>query len=152
MTVSQLETSWEKYCEEGLAILHSAVPVNRAFAVVFDIDNTLLDAAKNAVCSVQNLYNAAVDLGYAVFIVTSREGSERNKDVTYMELARAGYTGYHSIYWRKPKHSVDNYQYKRECRRNIVEKGYIIVTTVGDSEWDGGTFGGKMLWNREFNR
>jgi phosphoglycolate phosphatase-like HAD superfamily hydrolase len=107
-------------------------------AVVFDIDGTLLNE-DTPILPVIHLYNTCKSLGYNLFIVTARDSHGINETVD--QLNSMHITDYTSMYFRVPTY-WDMYKYKETSRESIENKGYHIVLSIGDSEWDIGKFGG----------
>lgn len=107
-------------------------------AVVFDIDGTLLNE-NIPITPVLNFYNICKDMGYNLFIITARDSNGINE--TIEQLQSMNIDDYNSMYFRIPTY-WDMYKYKESSRESIINKGYNIVLSIGDSEWDIGKFGG----------
>ena len=103
-------------------------------AIIFDIDNTLLDSNFNMIKPVVILYNYAEMLGIFPVIVTSRESTEQVIQKTSEQLRDIGIVK-KFIYFRKP-YRTDIWSFKRASRKNVEEHGYKIVMSVGDSMCD----------------
>jgi phosphoglycolate phosphatase-like HAD superfamily hydrolase len=116
------------------------IPFNRMQAVVFDIDDTLIDSQTHRIMpKVFALYRYCIDRGYNVYIITARAKGGLN--YTINQLDNYGITGYKNITFRHP----DDYnvtQYKLNARKSIPET---VVMSVGDQPWDIGAFGGVGL-------
>jgi len=101
-------------------------------AIVFDIDGTLLNEDK-PIKPVVHFYNLCKQLGYTTFIVTARDSYGIGETIN--QLHGMGINGFHSAYFRAP--SVWNIsKFKESCRRSIGKKGYQVVLSIGDSNWD----------------
>jgi phosphoglycolate phosphatase-like HAD superfamily hydrolase len=113
-------------------------PVNAA--VVFDIDDTLIDGKDgSSIPAVIALYRRTRQLGYTTFIVTNRVAGYGS--YTDRQLASVGVTGYVSSYFRSPGEN-DFWGAKRSARKHIAERGYTTVMSIGDKPWDIGEYGG----------
>lgn len=116
-------------------------PDAQNLAIVFDIDGTLLND-NTPIKPVLHFYNICKDLGYSLFIVTARDSHGINETVN--QLKDLNITDYVSMYFRIPTY-WDMYKYKEISRESIQNKGYNIVLSIGDSEWDVGKFGGYSV-------
>lgn len=113
-------------------------PNDTNLAVVFDIDGTLLNE-DTPIVPIIEFYNYCKELGYHIFIITARDSygiAETSK-----QLLDMGITDYVSIYFRLPTY-WDMNKYKESCRESIMNKGYKTVLSIGDTDWDIGTYGG----------
>lgn len=111
-------------------------------AVVFDIDDTLIDSVSGLeILPVTACYHFMSN--YATpFIITSRVDEPTNRLITINQLIKIGIVNYRGIFFR-PRELVDYHQYKKDRRKYIVEKlGYSVVMSIGDSIWDVGEYGG----------
>jgi hypothetical protein len=111
-------------------------------AVVFDIDGTLIDETGEVISPVVQLYNFCRLLRLNTFIVTAR--TEDGREETLQELARHQIEGYVDCYFRKT-HEYDVAMQKRAARKHIHERGYAVIMSVGDMDWDVGEYGGIPL-------
>ena len=110
-------------------------------AMVFDIDETLLDLSGNPIEPVVNLYNMVKSKGITPIIITARFGHERNTELTRNQLIRAGITGWRFIYFLPP-HKNDVSLYKQISRQDAHDRGYHVVMSIGDEPYDIGYAGG----------
>jgi predicted secreted acid phosphatase len=110
-------------------------------AMVFDIDDTLIDSSNRPIAPVIQLFEYAKHLGITLFIVTNRMGNDGNDVYTRQQLDAHGIRGYKGIYFRE-KECLDLWVPKIRARRHIYEKGYNTVMSIGDKEWDIGDYGG----------
>jgi predicted secreted acid phosphatase len=110
-------------------------------AVVFDIDDTLIDQRTKKL--IQPVYDFYLFLKskVVIFIITARPDFERTIQYTKQELERYQITDYKSIYFRKFTNN-DIWKYKLYCRKDIIDKGYNIIISIGDKDWDIGEYGG----------
>lgn len=108
-------------------------------AVVFDIDGTLIDEHDQPIRPIVSLYNFCKALKTSLFIVTAREESSREE--THKELSRHGITDYVDSYFRH-KHEYNVEKQKTQARKDIHDRGYDVVMSVGDMPWDIGKYGG----------
>jgi predicted secreted acid phosphatase len=79
------------------------------------------------------LFRFARDNGVDVFFVTGR--GEAYREVTLLNLERAGYTGFAGL-WLRPDDSKEGVNYKEKARKEIEESGYKIILSVGDQLGD----------------
>jgi len=112
---------------------NSSYPENSI--IIFDIDNTLLDAKGNRINSIVTLYDYVKLLQIPLFIITSRIGTKENIEKTQKQLYINKITEYKCMYFLKPL-DYDVYNFKNTARKDILKKGYKIIMTVGDSDWD----------------
>jgi predicted secreted acid phosphatase len=110
-------------------------------AMVFDIDDTLIDTRNHPIVPVIQLFEYVKNLGIAPFIVTNRTGNSGNDVYTHQQLATHGIQGYKGIYFRDQK-CRDLWTPKISARKHIYERGYNTVMSIGDKEWDVGEYGG----------
>lgn len=124
---------------QAAAILkHLPKPANAA--VVFDIDDTLIDGiTARPIKPVISLYNLVKRLGFATFIVTNRVAG--HESYTDNQLESVGVSGYVSIYFRHPD-VYDFWGAKLSARKHIAKRGYVTVMSIGDQLWDVGEYGG----------
>ena len=117
----------------------ASIPFHHSQAVVFDIDDTLIDSDTDRVMPrTLSLYRHCVSRGYMVYIVTARARTPEGIAYTLDQLRHAGITGFRAIAFRPP-HDMDVYAYKRNARRAIP--GHVVMS-VGDQPWDIGQYGG----------
>ena len=103
--------------------------------VVFDIDDTLVDADEKKIESVVEVYTQCQEMGLRCAIVTARPESAENRSETIAMLRGHGIANWESLYMM-PR-SVQVYdaehisKYKRSARDDI-ETRHIILANVGD--------------------
>lgn len=119
-----------------------AMPENPA--VIFDIDNTLIDYKGECIQPIVNLYNYVKTKGITPLIITSRAYFIPNLFWTMKQLKDCNISGYNALTLR-PESELDQYKYKRNARKKFVEEGYNIIMSVGDNFWDVGEFGGISI-------
>jgi len=118
------------------------IPEKSAF--IFNIDNTLFDCAGNPNKQIIALYHAIKNRGLKIMIITSRKGDKKIIEQTKKELVFYGITGYHLLYFCPPS-KKDLYRFKMLSRYNIHERGYTVVMSIGDEDWDIGPYAGIGL-------
>jgi predicted secreted acid phosphatase len=103
--------------------------------VVFDIDNTLLDKNNKVIEPLRAVYYYCIMIGITTAIITSRSGNEKTINMTKQQLSDAfiGEIGF--FYFRKPGNK-NPYSSKEKARKNIEERGYKIVMSIGDQQYD----------------
>jgi predicted secreted acid phosphatase len=82
------------------------------------------------------LFNAAKDLGVAVFFVTGRQEEPKLREATARNLSLAGYFGWSGLVMRAAAPDCNVACYKTGARAKIVAEGYAIIANVGDQESD----------------
>ena len=110
-------------------------------AIVFDIDDTLIDSKGNSIHSIIALYNFSKQLGITPIIITNRSGHYQNIEYTKEQLKQHNIVGFKLLYFRPP-HKWNPWRYKLKARENVKDKGYNVVMSIGDMEWDIGKYGG----------
>lgn len=133
----------EKYISNRDRIIKalSDIKVGHNTAIVYDIDGTLLEYDGGLIDDINDTYQYARDRGFALFIVTARSDDEYVIKMTHEQLQKNNIIGYEAIYFR-PNLEQDIEKYKTLSRKNITEKGYNIVASIGDTDWDIGQYGG----------
>lgn len=110
-------------------------------AIIFDIDDTLINTDESCKTQIIILYNYALHMKITPIIITSRVGYDVNIEFTNKQLFDCRIFGYKYIYFR-PNEWSDSWKYKEQSRKNVIERGYNIVMSVGDMPWDIGRYGG----------
>ena len=140
-----LEVSHSRIRTSALSILQrlkssSPIPPER-MAVVFDIDDTLLNKRTEPLTHMVELYRECCRIGFVPILITARPGFTHSIEVTQMQLQRIGLHGWQHLYFIPPGHR-DPYAYKIAARRNVHENGLQVVMSLGDQPWDIGEHGG----------
>ena len=104
-------------------------------AIVFDIDNTLIDNTGKCIIPIAVLYHYAKMLGISPIIITSRVAIKNIIDYTLYQLKLYGILDYKLLFMRKNE-QTDNWIFKQKSRKNAHDRGFNIIMSVGDSEWD----------------
>ena len=126
-------------------------------AIVFDIDETslsnydelntanftavsgalvtaVLEGDSPAIEQTQAVFDAAIANDVAVFFITGRPESPEIRTLTENNLANVGYTGYEELILNDTgEHTIE---YKSGKRAEIEDRGFDIVTNIGDQESD----------------
>ena len=131
-------------------------------AVVFDIDETTLSnykiiketgfgyvssiwdgwvhsAEAPAIEEVKNLYDTLVAKGVSIIFITGRKDTDYKASIS--NLKKAGYIEFDTLITRNPsEYKTTALEYKTNKRRELTEKGYEIIGSVGDqwSDIEGG--------------
>jgi acid phosphatase len=124
--------------------------------VIFDVDETALDnyglaesmgfgyvyemnkkwnaeLKAPAIPQVKKLYDFLLSKGAKIIFLTGRNFPEY--EVTYKNLLKAGYTTFDTlITQRKHEYELSATEFKSSKRKELIEKGYEIIGTVGD-QW-----------------
>jgi len=115
------------------------IPFNHNQAVVFDIDDTLINSDTGELMSkVFALYQYCIMKGYYVYIITARASTPDAVQFTLRQLRSLGIGGFKSIAFRPPDY-WDIPKFKMDARRSIPQR---VVMSVGDQHWDVGQYGG----------
>lgn len=109
--------------------------------VVYDIDDTLLDLSGKPIHSILNTYKYARKKGFLTAIITARPAIKENIERTVKQLEENDITDYLCMYFREPD-VKDVARYKTLSRKDIHDRGYNIVMSIGDLPWDTGKYGG----------
>lgn len=127
--------------------------IDRNCAVVYDIDDTLIDSNRQPKEEIIYTYNYALSKGLVPFLVTARRGTEEIISSTHEELQRNGINNYRGIYFLSPdlyKKTKTLFEleetiklYKLFSRKDITENGYKVLLSIGDKPWDIGKYGGE---------
>jgi len=115
------------------------IPFNPHQAVVFDIDDTLINTDTGRLMpKTFSLYQYCVSRGYHVYIITARARTYEAVLYTVNQLKSLGIHGYKLIAFRQPD-DWDIPTYKLNARKAIPQQ---VVMSVGDQDWDIGQYGG----------
>ena len=125
----------------GIIKLIDQTPFNEKNTIIYDIDDTLIDIEGVPIIPIINSYKYAIKKGIKPIIITARVGTKENIENTLKELKEYGIDKYILIYFLQVN-KFDNWKYKFLARKNVFEKGYNIVGSVGDMPWDIGHYGG----------
>lgn len=138
--MKSLKDRIQEQANDATAMLNSMeMPKNPA--VIFDIDDTLIDHHGIVIQPIVELYNHVKMLCIPIFIVTNRLNDANSVDYTKYELDMHGITEYTDIYFRKVGEK-DLTKAKLDARKNIAEKGFDTIMSIGDQLWDLGEYGG----------
>jgi phosphoglycolate phosphatase-like HAD superfamily hydrolase len=118
------------------------IPFHPNQAVIFDIDDTLIDSDTHTLIQpVFKLYQHCRNKGYHIYIITARPRIPYGVQLTLLQLYSLGITGFKNIAFRPPlKFSIP--LYKLNARKAIQDK---VIMSVGDKSWDIGKYGGYGL-------
>jgi len=115
------------------------IPFNPKQAVIFDIDDTLIDSRTHTIIKpVYQLYKYCQNKGYNIYIITARPRIPYGVQLTLNQLYSLGITGFKNIAFRPPL-EIDVPGYKLKARKAISDE---IIMSVGDKKWDIGEAGG----------
>jgi len=138
------------------------IPITPNSAFVFDVDETALSNLEYelkydfgfipeewdkwvmserapAIKQVKMFYDTLLSLGVKVIFITGR--SEKQYTATLNNLKKAGYANFDTLICRsKDEVGLSAREYKTNKRRELTQKGYRIIGTIGDqwSDLDGG--------------
>ena len=116
-------------------------PIPKNSAVVFDIDDTLVDIHGNCLIPIVDLYNTIKSMNISIILITNRVNNDYVALKTEEMLHKCNITGYNCIYFR-PSNRLDFYNYKKEARISCHVRGFNVIMSVGDQPWDMGDYGG----------
>ena len=115
------------------------IPFNPRQAVIFDIDDTLIDSRTHTIIKpVYQLYKYCQNKGYNIYIITARPRIPYGVQLTLNQLYSLGITGFKNIAFRPPL-ELDVPGYKLRARKAIQDT---VIMSVGDKKWDIGEGGG----------
>jgi acid phosphatase len=151
-----------KYDEELNAVIEDAkkkfneVEIKENSVVIFDVDETVLDnyglaelmgfgyvydmnkqwnreLKAPAIPKVKEMYDYLLSKGAKIIFLTGRNIPEY--EITYKNLKQAGYITFDTlITQRENEYELSAIEFKSSKRKDLVEKGYEIIGTVGD-QW-----------------
>jgi hypothetical protein len=118
---------------------------NSRQSIVYDIDGTLIADNGELIVPIYETYVYALEKGIAPVIITAREGSDKNIMLTKQQLSSLGITDYVLMYFRQPgmRSLEEIVRSKLEARKNVLDRGYNTIISIGDNWWDIGEYGGK---------
>lgn len=122
--------------------LLSSVDITPASAIVFDIDDTLIQTNGNSIVPILNLYRYAMNIGLNIVIITNRLGDDETIQHTKEQLLSHGITGYKLLYFSPPDSNDNPWRYKELARKNVHDLGMNVIASIGDKPWDIGNFAG----------
>lgn len=104
------------------------------YAVVFDIDDTLVDDAQNKIEPVVEVYRLARFLGFRCAIVTARPEIDDNRAVTEAMLHRRGIRDWDSLHMMPARLNKDisTISLYKSSARDHVTRRCTILANVGD--------------------
>ena len=115
------------------------IPFNPRQAIIFDIDDTLIDSRTHTIIKpVYQLYKYCQNKGYNIYIITARPRIPYGVQLTLNQLYSLGITGFKNIAFRPPL-EIDVPAYKLKARKAIADD---VIMSVGDKKWDIGEAGG----------
>ena len=124
-------------------------------SIVFDIDGTIISDKVYAPASYSDLiepiyyfYKYCMNIGINIFIITARPAYQYNIEKTVEMLQNIGLTANEYYFCR---HGENQSFCKYESRKNIFDKGYTVVMSLGDNIWDIGKYGGMGILVNERN-
>jgi len=153
-----------KFAEELKSVIENAkkeferIDIKEKSVVLFDVDETALDnyelaksmgfgyvykmnkdwnaeMKSHAFAQVKELYDFLIDKGVRIIFLTGRNIPEY--EVTYGNLIKEGYTNFDTlITQRKHEQEMNAQEFKSSKRKELVERGYDIIGTVGDQRSD----------------
>jgi len=151
-----------KYDEELDEVIKNAreqfqeVEIKENSVVIFDVDETVLnnyglaelmgfgyvyemnkkwnaELKAPAIPQVKELYDFLIEKGAGIVFLTGRNIPEY--EVTYKNLKQEGYTVFDTlITQREHEYELSAQEFKSSKRKELIEKGYEIIGTVGD-QW-----------------
>ena len=89
-----------------------------------------------------NIYKFTKVLNLTIIIVTNRSGDENSIKFTLDQLKKHNITDYKSIYFRSPERENNPWRFKEISRKNIFDREFNVIMSIGDQQWDIGNYGG----------
>lgn len=118
----------------SLSILQSTVAKSQShnFAVVFDIDDTLVDESEVPLPSIINIYLEALRMGIHVFLVTARSESYRKPTINM--LHSKGIREYRRLYMIPDdyKSTFEEIARFKRIARDHIAKNFSLIGSFGD--------------------
>jgi predicted secreted acid phosphatase len=110
--------------------------------VIFDIDDTLINSKTNQKNNeIIKFYKYLILQKINIILITARTASPEIIKYTYNQLNNLGIKNYKYLYF-----ITNNFKnvkfYKINARKDVHNKGYNIIMSLGDNEWDYGKYGG----------
>jgi predicted secreted acid phosphatase len=121
------------------------IPKKKTDIVFFDIDDTLLRPWAQIPTPVQpvlDFYKYLTSHGYNVAIITARSDFEENVKYTVNDLKNIGIENDYKYLILRPQDMQDIKEFKKMARKEIINKGYTALMSIGDMYWDVGEYGG----------
>jgi len=121
------------------------IPKKKTDIVFFDIDDTLLRPWAQIPTPVQpvlDFYKYLTSHGYNVAIITARSDFEENVKYTVNDLKNIGIENDYKYLILRPQDMQDVKEFKKMARKEILNKGYTALMSIGDMYWDVGEYGG----------
>ena len=121
------------------------IPKKKTDIVFFDIDDTLLrhfSQIPTPVKPVLEFYKYLTFNGYNVAIITARANYGENLKYTIQDLKNIGIVEDYKFLILRPEYMNDIKEYKKLARKEILDKGYTPLMSIGDMYWDVGEYGG----------
>lgn len=121
------------------------IPKKKTDIVFFDIDDTLLRPWAQIPTPVQpvlEFYKYLTSHGYNVAIITARPDFEDNIKYTLNDLKNIGIENDYKYLILRPPEMHDVKEFKKMARKEILDKGYTPLMSIGDMYWDVGEYGG----------
>lgn len=114
----------------------NSISITDNTAVIFDIDNTLINKYGQVIDEIASIYRHCLEQGIVIFIITSRPAVIESIDYTQNQLSQHNLDGYKAIYFMKPTR-IDVGLYKYNARKDVFSKGYKVIYSFGDLDTDG---------------
>jgi hypothetical protein len=107
------------------------LPINPV--IVYNIDNTLIYSDGTPNIHILKILNFSKSLNIDSIFITSRSSNEETISYTKEQLKKYQ-INYKLIYFNKGYKEVS--EYKKNCRRDLVKKGYNIIMCIGSNYSD----------------
>ncbi len=122
------------------------IPFSPNQAIVFDIDDTLIDSRTHRIIpKVFELYQYCKNRGYNIYIITARPRIPYGIQLTLRQLYSLGINSFKNIAFRPPL-ELSIPHYKLQARKAIKDK---VIMSIGDKSWDIGEGGGYGILVRK---
>lgn len=127
---------------ESIIKTMGSLPNDPNSIIVYDIDDTLIESRnRTPIQPILYTYRYAKDKGLKTAIITARRDLNHNINLTKKELERHGIADYSFMYFL-PEGKRDQSKYKLLARKNLHDRGYKVLMSIGDAPWDIGEYGG----------
>jgi len=125
-----------KFIEKNIIDSFNIMSFTENSAVIFDIDNTLIDPYGRLIEEIAHIYQVCYQLNLKIIIITSRPATPECMEYTQNQLYSLNLKHYHLLYFMKPtRTNVGLYKYN--ARRDVFKRGYKTLYSFGDLDTDG---------------
>ena len=125
-----------QYIEKNIIDSFNIMSFTEKSAVIFDIDNTLIDKYGRLIEEIANIYKVCSQINLKIILITSRPATEESISNTENQLYSLQLKSHILIYFMKPNRT-DVGLYKFNARQDVFKRGYRVIYSFGDLDTDG---------------